>query len=417
MDDFRLVGGALKLSPVGGGIAVTIIVLGIATWRWHAAFAEQSPQSRLLEHLRQANVASQALDVAAAERELSASERFILQLPADRRLRAETLIARVRCELAWSQQAYAAALSCLDRAERLGRSWAASHSTESRHQFAEILRLRGDARAHLRNWKDASTDYQEAELLIEQLRRAGPDTAELTLAAAAVQQRRSRVEEVARNTDGVTDRLVRSTQLLDRVVQKELSSQGRLQLFEVYQRLAELCARSQRVALAKMFNVKAYDLANALYVSDPRDAGYQLALAAAKHARGKNAFAEGRIVRATVDFAGESELLEMLVKKGQTNTHVWRDYFGARSSLIDARSGKESVRGVRGIRQARLLGSRLREWSNERPHGRGVRDSDSRLDSSRRCGATGGSTEGSCRGQRAVIAAGQATLHPEAGSG
>jgi len=366
---------------LSAGLAVTTMALGFATWQWRVAVAlqqtaeqrlsgvnqsadAQSPQAQWLGHLRQATLASQALDVVAAERELSAAERLSQQLPAADRPRAETLLSHARCELAWSRQAYADTLSCSDRAERLGRSWAASGSSESRHQLAAIMSLRGDARAHLRNWSAASGDYHEADSLIEQLRREGPDTAELTLAAAAVQQRLARVEEVARSAEGVTERLVKSTHLLDRVDQKQLSTQGMLQLLEIYQRLAELCARSQRGELAKSLNAKAYDLADALYVSNPQHARYQLALAAAKHARGKGAFAEGRFLRATLDFAGESELLEILLKKARANMHAWRDYLGARAMLIDALAANNNL--PEASEEFARLDSAVRDFVNAR---------------------------------------------------
>ncbi|HYQ04776.1 MAG TPA: hypothetical protein VER96_39145 [Polyangiaceae bacterium] len=292
--------------------------------------------SRLLEHLQRGTLAGQALDVVVAERELSAAERLIPQVPTNRQPRGETLIYRARCELALDLQEYAEALSCLNRAEQLARTWAASGLAEARLQLAEILRMRGDARFHGRTWNAASADYREAESLIEQLRRAGPDTANLTLAAAAVQQRMSRVEEVARSTEGVLDRLMRSTHLLERVAEKELATQGLVQLIEVYQRLAVLCTRWHRDALAKSFGTKAHELARALYVSSPQNIRYQLALAAAEEARGKDALAEERVLRATLFFARESDLLETLVERETTNTQARRDYFGALAMLLEA---------------------------------------------------------------------------------
>jgi len=358
-----------ELKGVRGAETLRGALLGEARGMLDRLSVDQSRDTQLLQaqmlgHLRHGTLAAQALDVVAAERELSAAERLLQQIPANLRPRSATLACQARCELAYSRQMYAEALSCLARAEQLGRSWAASDSAESKLQLAEILRLRGDAKAHARKWKAAATDYHEAESLIEQIRHAGLDTAESTLAAAAVQQRLSRVEEVARSADGVSDRLVKSTQLIDRVVQKELSSRGLVQLIEVYQRLADLCTRWQRKELAKSLNGKARELAHALYLSSPRNTRYQLALATTKDERGKEALAEKRFLRATLSFAEESDLLELLLEKDPTNTQAWRDYFAALAMLIETLVDQEHL--AEGLEEFSRLDAAVRAYIDAR---------------------------------------------------
>lgn len=285
-------------------------------------------------HLRRGRLAADYRDYDEAERELNAAENLLARFDTDsERLRAETLVSGARGELALSRKAYVEAVRYLDRALQWCASWAAeAPGLDSEAERANLLRLRGDAKAFQRRWEEASGDYEAAKQIYGTLQGREP---RVLLGAARVQERLSRVAEVRGDADAVIARLSRAVDLAEAVDQQNSSPEQLIQLVELYGRLSELGSRWEREDLAASFDRKALDMVFALYVTNPQNARYRRALGDAWERLGEYEKKHGNFARAKTLFALHLYMSAMLAKQAPTDAALWAAQVEARANLIE----------------------------------------------------------------------------------
>jgi len=340
--DDVLAGVDSKLRGVAGAESLRLALVGDATEMLDRLAREGSARTTLVEtqleaHLRSGTIAADARDFTAAERALAAAARLLPALATEvGRARGRALIERARGELAFSRKGYAEAEHHFGKAEELAHVWAASGSEQAAElACADLLRLRGDAKAFLRRWGEAGADYAKAQASYQALLARGRETTDLLLGAAVVEERLSRVAEVRRNADQVIDRMLKSTALADRVVAETTSPEALILLVELYSRLSELCTRWKQAELAAKLDRKSLDLVFSLWMTSPQNARYQLGLSQAWARLGDRARDEKQLARAKTLFALQTYMTERLLKVDPNNLALGLSHVEGMASLVD----------------------------------------------------------------------------------